>query len=157
MAFRILDCDQRSLDWQAARLGRVTSTCANDMLSKLKAGGEAAGRRHLRVRLALERITGRAMKRDFQSQAMKDGVEREIDAVAAYEAVTGQILTRTGFLAHDTLMAGASLDGHIGDFEGIAEIKSPLPATHLEYLRTGVIPLDYQRQVWHQLFISGAA
>lgn len=157
MSYTILTCDQRSPEWFAARAGRVTSSTANDMLSTLKSGGEAAGRRNLRVKLALERLSGRSLERsDFQTQPMKDGIDREADALAAYEALTGELVERTGFLSHNELMAGASLDGHVTGMVGIVEAKSPMWATHLEYLRTGKVPTDYLRQVTHQLFISGA-
>lgn len=142
----------------SSRLGRVTGSVASDMLSKPKSGkGESAGRRNLRVRLALERITGRSLESSFQSKAMLQGIEREADAALHYEALTGRFLSTTGFLRHDSLMAGCSLDGHVGDFEGIVEAKSPIPATHLDYIRTGRIPGDYYSQVIHNLFISGAA
>lgn len=156
MTFRVVTCPQRSEAWFQARLGRVTSSGANEMLTSRKDKSEAAGRRNLRVRLMLERVTGRSQERDFQSPAMSDGVEREADALSAYEAHTGHLLTHSGFLQHTELMAGASLDGHTHDFGLIVEAKSPTAAVHWEYVRTGKVPTDYLRQVTHQLFISGA-
>lgn len=151
------DCVQRSPQWFAARLGRLTSSCADDMLATLKdTKKEAAGRRNLRMRLVLERVTGKSQEGAYISQAMQDGIDREVDAVGIYEALTGHLLSTVGFCAHDTLMAGCSPDGYIGEFEGLAEIKSPIPATHWDYLRTGTIPLEYQRQILHQLWITGA-
>jgi len=70
--------------------------------------------------------------------------------------LTRSILTSSGFLEHDTLMAGCSLDGHVGDFEGLVEIKCPQAATHLDYLKTGTIPGDYYKQITHALWITGA-
>jgi len=154
--FTLVDVDQRSPEWIAARLGRLTSSRAADMLATIKSGQEAASRRNLRVQLVLERLTGRSHENGYASAAMKIGIEREADAIAAYEAITGRVLQRTGFLAHPSLMAGASLDGHCNDFEGIAEIKSPIPATHLDYLRTGTIPGEYYKQIVHALWITGA-
>lgn len=119
--------------------------------------GEAAGRRNLRAQLVLERLTGKSAERSFESQAMKDGVERESDALLMYEMLTGQIVTRTGFLAHDSLLAGCSLDGHIGDFEGIVEAKSPIAATHIDYLKSGNVPGHYLSQIHHCLWIAGSA
>lgn len=153
---RIIDCDQRSADWTAVRLGRLTSSCASDMLATLKSGGEAAGRRNLKVRLILERLTCRSHESVYLSTAMQQGIEREPDALLWYEALTGQIVARSGFVAHDDLMAGASLDGHLGMFEIIVEAKSPIPATHLDYLRSGKVPSDYEKQITHQLWITGA-
>jgi hypothetical protein len=153
---KIIDCAQRSPEWVKARLGMLTGSCANDMLSTRRDGKEAAGRRNLRMRLVLERITGRCLESEYVSAAMQQGMDREADAAALYEAETGILLRSVGFCAHDDLMTGYSPDGVIGDFQGIAEIKSPLPATHWEYLRTGVVPTEYHRQVLHGLFITGA-
>lgn len=118
--------------------------------------GEAAARRNLRTQLVLERLTGVAQDGGYQSQAMQQGTEREPEAVAWYEAEMGLLVQRTGFIEHDTLMAGASLDGHIGAFEGLLEVKCPIQATHLDFIETGVIPGDYFKQIAHQLWITGA-
>lgn len=156
--FLHVDVTQRSPEWIAARLGRLTSTGAADVLAApLKKGGESASRRNLRVRLALERLTGRSIEREFVSPAMKTGIDREADAFAAYEAATGALLQRSGFLRHPELAAGTSLDGHVDDYAGVVELKSPQPATHLEYLRTDAIPADYRAQITHHLWITGAA
>jgi len=154
-AFTVIDAPQRSPAWQQARLGRLTSSRASDMLAVIKSG-EAAGRRNLRVQLALERITGQAQAPTYQSAAMLQGIEREAEAAGLYEALTGTLLRSTGFLQHGSLMVGASLDGHVGDFAGVVELKCPNAATHLEYLTTGVIPGDYRKQIVHQLYVSGA-
>lgn len=149
------DVDQRSPEWAAIRLGKLTGSCAAEMMATIKSG-EAASRRNLRVRLVLERVTGRSQESGYVSAAMQAGIDRELDAFATYEALTGRLLTSTGFIAHDTLMAGCSLDGHVGDFEGIIEAKSPLPATHLDYVKSGTIPGDYYKQIIHGLWITGA-
>ncbi len=74
-----------------------------------------------------------------------------------YEGITGTLIEATGFLSHDTLQAGCSLDGHVGDdYRGIIEIKCPIPATHLDSLRSGKVPTDYYKQVTHNLWMSGA-
>lgn len=153
-AFTVIDVPQRSEAWFAARVGRVTSTGADPMLATISKG-ESAGRRNLRARLVLERLTGKPQESSFQSKAMEQGIDREADALALYEARYRSVRT-CGFLRHDTLMAGASLDGYVGDFEGIVEVKSPIPATHLEYVKSGKIPLDYYRQITHQLWLTGA-
>jgi hypothetical protein len=154
--FTIIDCAQRSPEWHEARVGRLTSTGADPMLATIKSGGYSAGRKNLLARLLLERVTGKPQENGYESKAMKDGAEREADALALYEARVRSVRT-CGFLRHDELMAGASLDGYVGDFEGIVEAKCPMPATHLEYLRTGTVPLDYYRQITHQLWMCGAS
>lgn len=151
------DVLQRSPEWAALRLGRVGSSRAADMLATIKSGGEAAGRRNLRAQLVLERLTRKPQERTFQSQAMLDGIEREADAVNAYEAATGRLTRSVGFVSHDTLMAGYSPDGVIGDFQGLIECKCPIPATHLDFLLTGKVADDYLKQVRHGLWLTGAA
>lgn len=155
MSFTILNCEQRSPEWYQARLGRVTGSCANDFLTTIKSG-ESATRRNLRTRLVLERITGKSQENDYVSQDMQNGIDREDDAVALYEALTGRFVDRVGFLQHTGLMAGCSPDGVLDDFHGLVSIKCPKPATHLDFIEGGSIPLDYLRQCTHELYISGA-
>lgn len=154
-AFTVIDVPQRSPEWFTARLGRLTGSCAKDMLATIKSG-EAAARRDLRVRLAVERLTGRPQEREYVNAEMQRGIELEPAALAAYEALTGQFAETTGFLAHTSLMAGCSLDGHIGDFEGLVSLKCPKSATHLGYWRAGGMPAEYVPQMLHELWITGA-
>lgn len=155
MSFTIRDLPQRSPEWYAARLGRLTGSCAGKMLAKIEKG-EAAGRRNLRLALVLERLTGKSQENDYSSPAMQTGIEREADAIAAYEALTGDLVRTTGFLAHDTHMAGCSLDGHLGEFAKLVSVKCRQPAAHLDFLKTGKIPADALAQMRHELWITGA-
>lgn len=154
--FLIVNCEQRSEEWRQVRLGQVTGSCAHDMLTTIKSG-ESAARRNLRTRLVLERITGKSQENDYCSPDMQNGIEREPDAFAHYEVISGNLLDRVGFLRHAELMAGCSPDGVIGDFEGLVSIKCPKPATHLDFIEGGTVPLEYLRQCTHELYISGAA
>ena len=142
-------------EWLAVRIGRLTSSRVSDVFATLKSGGEAAGRRNLRLELALERITGVSPKREFVTQAMREGNEREPEAVMLYQAVSGTLVDPIGFVQHDTLLAGYSPDGIVGEFEGLIEVKCPEPAAHCEYL-AGKIPGDYMAQIVHALWLTGA-
>lgn len=148
-----LDMDQRTDEWLQARLGRLTASRASDMLATRKDGKPSASRTNLRVQLMLERINQRSYEREFQSPSMLDGIAREAEALTLYELQTGHVVRPCGFLRADELMVGASLDGFVDD-DGIVEAKCPLPATHLEYLKTGRVPADYVAQIWHQLWLS---
>lgn len=154
--FTIVHAEQRSPEWFQARLGRLTGSRASDMLATIKSG-EAAARRDLRVQLAVERLTNTLQEDVFINAAMQRGIDCEPLAFAAYEALTGQVVERSGFLAHREQQAGCSLDGHIDDFAGILEVKCPKSATHLRYLRAGTVPTDYLPQITHNLWITGAA
>lgn len=156
-SFDIIDCEQRSEAWYAARLGRLTSSRAGEAFAVRKDGKEAAGRKATRVRMALERITGVPQESDFTSAAMQHGIDTEAEAVAAYEARTGAMVARAGFLRHREVMAGYSPDGYVGEWDGLIEVKCPEPWTHWDYLSAGKVPVDYRRQVCHALWLSGAA
>ena len=125
------------------------------MLARIKTG-EAAARRDLRLRLVVERLTGVSAEDTFVNRDMQRGIDREPDAIALYEAVTGHLVTPCGFLAHDILQAGCSPDGQIGSFTGIVEVKCPRSAAHLKVLRSRALPPEYVGQVTHNLWITGA-
>jgi len=162
MNFTVLDVEQLSPAWVTARLGRLTGSRAADMLATARGGRkvhtcESVGRSTLRLQLARERVTGRPHGSPFESASMRTGLAREAAARDWYEALTGQFLTRTGFLSHDTLSVGVSLDGHVGDFQGIVEIKCPLALTHVDYLAAGgKIPGAHHKQIVHALWVTGA-
>ena len=87
---------------------------------------------------------------------MAQGIEREAGAVAAYEATTGRLVRSCGFLRHDALMAGASLDGYLGDYEILVSIKCRQPKAHAEHVLTGKVPGDALAQMRHELWLTGA-
>lgn len=153
---RVLTTDQRTDEWFKARCGRLTSSAAEDMLATAKKG-EASGRRDLRVRLVVERLTGQPQEDGYANAWMQRGIDREPDALAAYEALTGLMAWPVGFLAHDELMAGTSPDGMVDNSNGVLELKCPKSATHLAYLKDGRIPSKYMPQITHHLWITGAA
>lgn len=153
--FTVIEAEQRSPEWFAARLGRLTGSVAGDMLAKTKSG-YSTSRRNLCLRLVLERLTGKSQDTGYVSSAMQAGIDREADAFAAYEALTGDMALRTGFLAHTVHLAGCSLDGHLGDFDKLMSIKCRQPAGHWEFLKTGTIPADALAQIQHELWITGA-
>jgi len=147
---------QRSPEWFALRAGRVTGTTAADMLAAIKKG-EAAARRDLRMRLVCERLTGQPADNGggYQSADMRWGVEHERAARMAYEARTGDLVRAVGFVTHDTLAAGCSPDGIVGDGVGLIEIKCPKSATHFGIWQTNTIPPEYVPQLQHNLWITG--
>lgn len=155
-----LDDGRPNPDWLALRCGRLTALVAGDMLAKGRGNDEAAARRNLRIKLVLERLTKRTKEKGYVSDAMRQGTEREAEARAVYEAITGDMVENTGFIAHDSLMVGASLDGCVFRVDGtiarVLELKCPEPSAHLSYLRTGKIGADYEAQILHQLWLTGA-
>ena len=138
------------------RAGRLTGSCAADMLATLKGKGEAAARRDLRLRLVCERLTGLPQENGYINAEMQRGIDLEDTAIAAYEAATGNLVRRTGFVQHEELLAGCSLDGDVDDCTGIVECKCPKSSTHLGYLRAGSAPTTDLPQMTHNLWVTGA-
>jgi predicted phage-related endonuclease len=155
MKISIVEHPQRSDAWRLARSGRLTGSRASDMLAKIKTG-EAAARRDYRLQLATERLTGTPQENGFVSSEMERGIALEPAAFAAYEAATGEMVRRTGFICADDHMIGCSLDGDINNFAGIVELKCPKSTTHIGYWKAGGLPSTHAAQVRHNLWVTGA-
>lgn len=179
--FTVIACDQRSPEWMAARLGRLTGSKAADAFSTTKAGAFTAERKNLRTQLVLERLTGKSAERPVSGYQVRDGIAREPHARFHYECVTGQVVREVGFCADNEIPVGCSPDGVIGDFDGLVSLKSPLAATHLNSLQalrayreglndlnvelamlvhkshTAIVPSDYLMQIRHELYVTGAS
>lgn len=158
--FTVFDVDQRSPEWLAIRAGLATGSAAPAIVKvRQKGTGELKVRADLRQRIVCERLTEQSLDRSFQRtpDAIQHGIDVEPDAVAAYELATDLVVHRVGFVKHNALAAGCSPDGFVGQWDGIVECKCPTSLTHLEYVQAGVIPEEYQGQLIHSLFITGAA
>lgn len=151
-------CHQRSQIWRQLRCGRATASKADAIMPSERVTEKVAKQDYLR-QLVTEQLTKRPQDQVFSSAAMRRGRELEDAARAAYAAHTGQTVQVSGFLTHPTLMAGCSLDGHVGGprFDGIIEIKAPNTLTHFKYGLTRRVPRQYRAQIVHSLWLTGAA
>lgn len=132
--------------WLADRCGKITSSRLWDLMDKTRAGKPTAKRKNYIAEKTLERITGVPVEH-YRSTAMRWGTEQEADARTVFEMETGRAVREVGFIDHPTLpMCGASPDGLIGE-DTIIEIKCPLSATHIAFVRSGVIDPQYYAQM----------
>ena len=148
----LIKADQRTDEWFEARLGKPTASRFGDIMAKTRTG-VSASRKNYRAELVVQRLTEQ-MPEHYSNSAMEWGVEQEPVARLAYELETGNEVEDTSLWLHDLIEAGASPDGLIGT-DGCLEIKCPNTATHLETLRTGKLPRQYQAQVQGQMWITG--
>ena len=144
--------EQRTPEWFAKRLGKVTASRIADLMAKTKTG-TGASRANYMAQLVTERLTGTPTE-GFQSPAMTWGIEQEAAARDAYSARMGVLVDEVDFVDHPTMQAGASPDGLVGD-NGLIEIKCPNTSTMLEYLEDRTIPTKYRLQIQWQLAVTG--
>ncbi len=153
----VVDCVQRSEAWRRARCGFLTASNAHVVVARGRRGDESIARVAYRRQLVFEQLTGTVEPDRFAgTDAMRRGLAREPAARLAYEQHRGRAGLVSGFVHHDELKAGASLDWHTPDFRELAEFKCPEVHTHWAYWLTRAIPRRYRLQMIHQLWITGA-
>ena len=145
--------EQRSDEWFAARLGKVTASRVADVIAKTKTG-PSASRENYATQLVLERLTNKQAE-SYTNAAMQWGTETEPMARQAYELKRGLFVNETGFVDHPTIeMSGASPDGLVGT-DGLIEVKCPNSATHMETMLTQKVPAKYIPQMMWQMACTG--
>lgn len=156
--FTVHDVDQRSDAWHHLRAPNLNSSEVADIFKAGKGSAESVSKRNLRMQKALAWLSGHACADGdgYVSKAMQRGIDKEPAARMAYEAQRGVLVSEAGYLSHNTLRIGASLDGYVGNFEGLVEFKCPESTTHWANFQAQAIPSDYLHQIRHQLLITGA-
>lgn len=150
----IVECEQKTPEWFALRVGRVTGSRICDVLAKLKSNGEAATRRNYKAEIIAETLTGQFVE-GFVSKEMQWGTDTEPFARAAYELECDATVDAVGFAIHQSIdRFGASPDGLIGE-DGLVELKCPNTATHIDYILAGTVPADYQLQMLAEMACTG--
>ena len=140
--------EQRTDEWFAARLGKVTASKVSDVMSK------GMGRETYMTYLIAEVLTTERAS-SFTNTAMEWGTATEPYARQAYEALNNLWVEEIGFAQHPTIeRAGASPDGLVGD-DGLIEIKCPNTATHLDTLIDKTVPKKYRDQMQFQMACTG--
>lgn len=141
--------EQRTEEWFAARLGKVTASKVADVMAKTKTG-YSTSRDNYMAQLICERMTGQKQE-SFTNAAMEWGTETEPLARSAYEALKDVLVEEVGIIDHPFLpMCAASPDGLV-DIDGMVEIKCPNTSTHFDTLLSGKMPSKYMPQVQWQM------
>lgn len=149
----MIEVEQRTDEWFAARIGKVTASRVADVIAKTKTGYSAT-RDNYMAQLVCERLTGQKGE-SFTNAAMQHGTETEPLARLSYEVAQNVLVDEVGFVPHPSIeMAGASPDGLVGD-DGLLEIKCPNTATHIETLLSQTVPGKYNTQMQFQMACTG--
>jgi putative phage-type endonuclease len=141
--------EQRTADWYAQRVGKVTASRIADVVAKTKTGW-GASRDNYMADLIAERLTGQTAER-YTNAAMQWGTDKEPEAVAAYEFLKDCETSEVGFIQHPTIeMSGASPDRRVS-VDGLVEFKCPNTATHIDTILSGSIAGKYILQMQWQM------
>ena len=145
--------DQGSIEWLAARVGKVTASRVADVIATTKTG-YGASRANYMAELIAERLTGQPAER-YTNAAMAHGTATEPEARDLYAFMVDAEVEQVGLVEHPIVAdSGASPDGLVGD-DGLVEIKCPNTATHIETLLGQTVPAKYVTQMQWQMACTG--
>ena len=150
MAITILECEQRSPEWYAARLGMPT---ASEFATVLAFKGDARAKQDRMTymrKLAGERLTRRRMD-SYTNAHMERGIAMEQEAREAYSIIADAEVKRVGFIFNNS--KGCSPDGLVGK-KGMVEIKTALPHILINLLLHDEFPAEHKAQCQGNLWVA---
>ena len=141
-------------EWRAARLGKITASRLDAVLSEGRGGNPSKTREDYLYEIVCERLTGKPYE-TFHSFAMDDGNNNENEARTCYEAEYGVMVIEDGGMICPAITDfWASPDGLIGDDGGL-EIKCPKTKKHIETMNKKVVDTGYIYQMTGNLIVYG--
>src|SRR5581483_4176477 len=146
----IIDCEQNSPEWYAARLGIPTASMFATVMASGKGGGPSLTRAKYMRELVGERITGEANE-GYSNVHMERGKAMEAEARDLYAFVHNEPLQRVGFIRNGD--KGCSPDSLAGTRGGV-EIKTALPHILIEILQKDQVPTEHIPQLQGTLWIA---
>lgn len=139
---------QGTEEWHLARLGKPTGSNFAKVL------GSKTVREGYLDDLICQRLTNNRGE-EIRSAAINWGHEHEPLARELYCATKLCVVEEVGFIMHETINAGCSVDGMV-EPDGIIEIKCPYNSkNHLKTLETRKVPSQYVAQVQGNMLITG--
>ncbi len=160
----IVDVEQGSPEWLAARLGIPTASKFKDAVKKMTRASEGrkAGDPHgdsdkYRDELVCERIHQEPVTELFQTWQMRRGQEQEAPAADLYERRTGCLVEPVGIILTDDRAFGYSPDRMVLEQEGGIEIKVPSACDKVlnVWLDPESVIDEYTHQIMGGLWITG--
>lgn len=149
---------QRSLEWYMLRIGLVTASCADKLLTPKKLTPSTQLIPYA-AKLAGEIVAGRPDDWDGNN-ITAHGIESEDQATADYQMETANIAHIVGFITDKEkgfATCGCSPDGLVDD-DGMIEIKAQFVQGHVmdivEHETTGKEPEKYRLQIQMQMLVA---
>ena len=144
---RVITTEQNTKEWFDARCGKLGASDLSRALKMLKKGESSKDREDYKAELIAEMLSGNPTEH-YVSPAMDWGRENERIARAEYTFQTGIEVEQTGWVLHPTMDRwGCSPDG-LCEADGGLEIKCPNTATHIKWIRDGVVPEQHRDQMY---------
>jgi len=147
----IIECQQGSVKWHAARLGIPTASRFAAIVTPKGAAVTGKARHTYMMELLAERILGRAADH-YVSKDMERGTRLEPEARDWYADTYSEPVDQVGFVMADDGRYGASPDGLIGH-GGCMEIKVPTVGNHIGHLVMDEVPKQWQVQIQGELWV----
>ncbi len=152
----IENMEQGSPEWHAARCGIPTASNFGRIMTPKTLKFSAQAQKYA-CELLAEQSSGIPVDH-YQSDAMRDGSEREAEAREAYEFIVDVDVTQVGVVyANEEKMYSCSPDGLVMVDDSVVyglEAKCPLPTTQMGYLLDGEVPNEYIPQIQGALWIT---
>ena len=149
----LLDCEQGTDEWFAARCGVVTASKFGEILNPTGKPTTGVKRPNYMNTLIAEHLMGHASE-TYCNDAMRRGTELEPQARDMFAFTRNCEPVQVGLIyLDDDKHVSCSPDALIDD-NGLWECKCPMPNTHVSYLLKGVIPNQYIPQVQGQMWVS---
>lgn len=147
---QIIECEQGSPEWFAARAGIPTASEFHTVMAVGKQGGKSVTRVDYLNKLAGEILTGEPMT-NYVSPDMERGKIMEDEARVLYSFMTDADPRRVGFIRSGD--KGASPDSLIGDRGGL-EIKSAAAHVQIKRLIADELPSEHKAQVHGSIWVA---
>lgn len=158
MSLEIIECEQRSDAWFAARRGMVTASVVSSLVTPTLKVANNETSRNVVAGLAAERLSD-DVDPSFMNADMERGVLYEPVMRDRYAEVHGVTVREVGLMVR-TFPGGARLgcspDGLVGDDGGI-ECKAPRAKGQVQTVLADEVPGGYMAQVQAALLVSGRA
>lgn len=149
---KIIDCIQGDEIWATSRLGIVTASCMDMIITPTGEKSSQAGK--LMNRLLAEMITARNCE-SFKGNVHTDrGKEYEDEAVRYYSLECEEAITKVGFCITDDSSLGCSPDRFVGAAKGL-EIKTANPDIMIDYYLSEKLEQHHRPQVQASLYVTG--
>lgn len=149
---KIIECEQGSPEWFAARVGKVTASCMEKIITPT--GKESTQADKYMNQIIAEIITGESAEA-FNGNIHTDrGKEYEEEAVNYYAMLNGIDPKKIGFCVTDDDKLGCSPDRFVGE-DGMLEIKTGLPHVLIESALNNKLEQEHRPQTQCGLFVTG--